>query len=347
MADENFERMERKRRLAYLKDATGWGPTELAERSGKGVETIKSFLKGTATLEYADALQMEPEAAHEFIVNNPEEAARLVAEKQGGDPVGHFERLQKYIKVAATSGKNTGFSGQLLAAKAPSEDVLEKLERDAVAFAWEIIGECAVVEIANPLSRGEFDVGVANEIDGRILVAESSGVDPDQVLISINGRKRRLADGEYEVPRLGHIHYVLSGNLADNRQAIMDAAWNRYADLVKAAEGYDVERKRELYRKLTRLLAISNADMARATGRTVDATRHWSVAGWTASPPDNVMEVLMLAALRWASDVVNRADGDKHFRIATVARPFMKEAYWRDIALKTPVNARRSIRPTD
>lgn len=315
------DKQKRRLRFFHIKQQTGWVYTDFCNIIGTTTETVKAYLKGAQTLEFSRILKTKPELTHQYIANNLEESAILIAEASIGDITDTTENLERYLSQTKPTVN--------LDRNAPPQRVIDILEKALVNFHWQLIADCAVVDKENPLTREEFGRDANNRFNGRLLVASESA-DPDVLMFEVNGRPRKIGTNTV-TPRYGHILYHPKGSLEDNREAVLDAAWERYCNLVDDSQSLDdVMHRRDLLRRIMGVLGLSSKDLSKLTFRVPETVRHWLAAKPTdpqkiydPSAPVELVEALATFGSICATEAVSRADGDTHFSMKP--RAFFKE----------------------
>ncbi|MBK3746117.1 hypothetical protein G3A39_44060 [Paraburkholderia aspalathi] len=315
------EKHQRRLKIFHIKQQTGWVYTDFCKIIGTTTETVKAYLKGAQTLEFSRILKTKPELTHQYITDNLEESANLIAEATLTDITDTTDHLKKYLSQTKPTVN--------LERNVPPQRVIDILEKALVNFHWQLIADCAVVDKENPLTREEFDRDANNRFNGRLLVASESA-DPDIFIFEVNGRPRRIGTDNI-TPRFGHILYYPNGPLEDNREAVLDAAWERYCRLVEDSHSLDdIIHRRDLLRRLMGALGLSSIDLAKMTSRVPETVRHWLAAKPTdpkkkydPSAPVELVEALATFGSICATEAVSRADGDTHFSMKP--REFFKE----------------------
>ncbi|MCB5205414.1 hypothetical protein LH464_23420 [Neorhizobium sp. T786] len=248
---------------------------------------------------------------------------------------------QRIAELLAKSADN----GLSKLGNAPSQEVLDKLTAAIPDYAWEIIRQAARVFADDGLEEEEFLKDVDHQLNGYALLAVDG--EPESVTIRINGKPRRLGN-ERATPSFGHLHYELGGkSLDDCRSTIRELAWDRYQELVVKPGALSVPEKRDLYARLVRLQGIRYADVGSFINVSEHTAKKWAVdseqivgtKAYPSQPPVDVLEVLAISGLQWASNVVSNAFGDSRKKKPVEFQPLVPAEYWVAIARLKPANA--------
>ena len=389
--------IERKLKLAKIREATGWTPDEMAAIAAIAPSTMATYVKGTETLLLSELLGIELAKLAEFISADKDRAIRLLKDN-GIQARAAEDRIYNYLVKAelgitrqykalaaifsmeideakAFLKRDPAKAAEMLSAitntklavckkriddllaqsadnglskmgNAPSQEVLDKLTVAIPDFAWEIIRQAARVFAVDELSKEVFLKDVDHQINGYALLAVDG--DPESVTIRVNGKPRRIGH-ELATPSFGHLHYELDGkSLDDSKAAIHAMAWNRYLELVVKPGALSVADKRDLYAKLVRLQGIRYADVGAYINVSEHTAKKWAVDSeqeavggkrYPSHPPDDVLEVLAISGLQWASNVVSNAFGDSRKKKLIEFQPLVPEEYWKAIARLKSANA--------
>ncbi|WP_395517440.1 hypothetical protein [Pseudorhizobium flavum] len=287
----------------------------------------------------AAIFSMEIDEAKTFLKHDPAKAAEMLSSITNTKLAVARKRIDDLLAQSADNGLSK-------IANAPSQEVLDRLMAAIPEYAWAIIHQAARVFADDGLAREDFLKDVDHQLNGFALLAEVG--DPGSVTIRINGQPRRIGH-ELATPSFGHLHHELDGkSLEDCRSAIREKAWDRYLELVVTPGELSIPEKRDLYAKLVRLQGLRYSDLGAYINVSEHTTKKWAVDSeqeavggkrYPSHPPADVLEVLAISGLQWASNVVSNALGDSRKKKPIEFQPLVPEEYWAAIARLKPVNA--------
>lgn len=311
--------ISRKRELAKIKELTGWTVAELAAKLDRTEVIVKSWLKGTETLLLADLLDVQPDELATTLLSDRDNAVTKLAEKTGVTLSASAARLTRYANRAGLSDEREITVGdrKKLSKDAPPEDVID-LARAAVAdYAWDVIAKLSPLFRDDDWKKADLYTVIDRQLQGYVMV---HGMPLQGLLmLTINGMPRRI-NGERLHPSFGIIAFNFEGN-GDTHEydLVKQAAWEKYEAFVTSpATAEDVE----LYGMLLRIFSFRHQDIADWSGASREDARRWAQR-WVPevdstarveAPPTELLEMLAIRGLNWATTIVTNAFGDTHFR---------------------------------